>query len=303
MVEEVKTKISSEYRAIDADYRRKVAIVNARPKLARAGVIFWAGLDSLLLLIFVFGVVMYLVSGSFAESRTTAGLLANVAATHTDVIKAAPTVLQIEDAKSASVTSGKYDVFAAVRNPNSEWYATFDYVFVYEGGQTEVMSGFMNPDDYRLLSAINLPFERRPTSLRLVISNQVWHRVDRHVIADTDIFLAEHANITVEQATYTKDVTLGSEQIARSAITLSNRTAYAYWNPEFLVKLMRGSTVVSLTRISVPEFKSGETRVVEVRWLGEVPPSGTVVLEPLVFYFDPAVYMDPNDETGLDVRR
>lgn len=303
MAEEVKPKISGEYKAIDADYRRKVALVNARPKIETASLVLWAGFDIGLILAFVFGILFYVVSGSFTELRTSASIFANVPTTHTDVMRRAPAPLLLEDAKSASVVSGKYDLFASAENPNAEWYATFDYSFVYDGGETELMSGFMNPGDRRLLAAINLPLERRPASLRLVVQNQVWHRVDRHAIASTANFLAERSNITVEKATYTKDVTVGTEQIAQSAITLTNRTAYAYWSPEFLVKLMRGSTVVSLTKITIPEFQSGETRTAEVRWFGEVPPSGTIVLEPLLFYFDRSVYMNPDDETGLDVRR
>lgn len=303
MAKEEVPKLSGEYRAVDAQYRRQVAVVNARPKLEMGAFVFWALADGVMILAFILGVLFYVVSGSFADSRSSSSIFANVQSTHASVIRAAPTALDLQEAKTASVMAGKYDLFATVENRNAEWYATFDYVFVYDGGQTEPISGFVNPGDKRLLAAINLPLERRPSGLRLVTSNLVWHRVDRHAIANTAAFLTEHSGIAVDEATYAKDLTVGAEQLARSTITLNNQTAYAYWNPEFLVKLMRGSTVVSVTKISLPEFKAGERRTTEVRWFGEVPPSGTISVEPLIFYFDPAVYMNPGDETGQDVRR
>lgn len=303
MAKEEPTKLSGEYRAVDAEYRRKVAVINARPKLETGAFVFWGALDAAMLLIFVVGVLVYIVSGSFNDARISASILDNVNASHAGVVRAAPEGLALQDAKSASVTAGKYDLFAAVDNPNDEWYATFDYQFVFDGGESGVVSGFVNPGDKRLLSDINVSLDRRPTGLRVVTTNIVWSRVDRHAIPNTDDFLAERIGITLDEATYTKDLTVGAEQVARSTLTFTNQTAYAYWNPEFLVKLMRGSSVVSLSKVAVPELQSGEKRTVEVRWFGEVPPSGTIAVEPQIFYFDESVYMQPGDEPGQDVRR
>ncbi|HRH32237.1 MAG TPA: hypothetical protein PLK06_02840 [bacterium] len=303
MAKEEPTKLSGEYRAVDAEYRRKVAVVNARPKLETGIFVFWGALDVVLIFTFVAGVLVYIVSGSFIDARVNASILDNVRASHAGVVRVAPDGLALQDAKSASVVAGKYDLYATVENPNTEWYATFDYQFVFDGGETEIMSGFVNPGDKRLLTDINVSLDRRPSGLRIVTTNLVWSRVDRHAVLDTADFLAERNGITVDEATYMKDLTVGSEQLARSTLTFTNQTAYAYWNPEFLVKLMRGSTILSLSKVALPELQSGEKRTVEVRWFGEVPPSGTIAVEPQIFFFDESVYMDPGDESGQDVRR
>ena len=296
-------KISAEYHAIDADYRRKVALVNARPKLELGALGVWLAFDVLMLLVLLFGVVLYIVAGSFVDARMSASILDNVASSQAGVTRAAPAPLDVSDAKSASVVAAKYDFYATIENFNQDWYATFDYVFTYDGGVTVAQPGFVNPAEKRTLAAINESLERRPASVQMTLENFVWHRVDRHAIPDTAQFLTDHANITVDESTYSKDVTLGEDQFGRSSITLTNRTAYAYWEPEFLVKLMRGSTIVSLTKVTVPEFLANETRQVEVRWFGEVPPSGNMSIEPIIPYFESGVYMNPDDETGLDVRR
>lgn len=303
MAKEEQPKLAGEYRAIDSRYRRDVAIVTARPKLETGFFVLWAIVDAVLILAFVFGVIVYIVSGAFQDARSSATILSNVQSSHAGVARGAAVGLDVQEPRSVSVMSGKYDLYTAVENFNADWYTTFDYVFEYDGGVTEVHRGFMNPLEKRTLAAINIPLERRPSGLRFVILNQEWHRIDRHVIPNTEQYLSERTNITVDQAGYSKDVSLGEDQFARSTIVLTNRTAYSYWEPEFLVKLMRGSTIVSLTKISVPEFMASETRELEVRWFGEVPPSGTLSIEPLIFYFDEGVYMNPDDERGRDVRR
>ncbi len=296
-------KEEQEYRSIESRYRRDTAILNARPKLVIGGFIFWTMLDISLLLVFVFGVMLYIVSGTFTEAIQTTSLIQNVRSIHTSVVRAAPIPLEMEGPKSASVSQGKYDLYATVQNLNANWYTTFDYVFTYAGGETEVQSGFLNPSDRRLLPAINVLAERRPTSVRLVLRHQAWHRVDKHQISSTAQFLADRANLTVDQASYGQDVTVGNDQLGRSTIVITNRSGFAYWNPEFLVKLMRGSTIISLTKVSAPKFLPSETRALEVRWFGTLPPSGTLGVESVINYFDKGVYMDPDDESGQDVRR
>lgn len=266
--------------------------------------VFWTIVDVSLLFVLLIGVFFYLVSGAFIDVRLAASLGQNASITHALVNRVAPVGLAVGSARQISVVSGKYDFFTEIENVNDNWYATFDYSYTYTGGITETYQGFINPNETRLLPALNQTVVTRPSGLQLSIQDLVWHRVDKHVVADTAQFLAEHANITVDKATYSKDVVVGEEQFGRSTITLTNHTAYAYWSPEFLVKLTRADkSLVSLTKISVPEFQANETREVEVRWFGQVPPSGSISIEPMIFYFDPRVYMNPDDEIGPDVRR
>ncbi len=295
--------LSGQYQSIDSKYKRNVALVTARPKLESAVLVAWGMLDVFLLGVFVFGVVTYIVSGSFADKRLSASLFTNTAAIANGVTRQAPQGLLVDDARVASVMPGKYDLYTTIENPSADWYVTFDYAFVYAGGVTAELPGSLNPGEQRTLAAINTAIESQPRTVKATLSNLVWHRVDKHVVPDPAQFIEDHSNITVEGATYSLDVAIGTEQIARSTITLQNRTPYSYWEPEFLVKLMRGNTVVSLTKVTVPRFVSGETRSVEVRWFGAVPPSASLAVEPAVPYFDPQVYMNPGDESGPDVRR
>jgi hypothetical protein len=207
-----------------------------------------------------------------------------------------PTPLLIDTVKTASVQSGHQDIFAEVTNYNQDWYATFDYSFSYSGGQSESYSGFINPNTTQTLSAVNLEIANRPSGLSLSLANLTWHHIDQRLIPDIAAFLDERDNITVEVPTYATDISLGKENLARASFTLTNRTAYSYWEPVFLVKLSRGSSIIALTTVSVPEFKAGESRPVEVRWFGSLPATASVAVEPLIPYFDDRIYMRPSSE-------
>ena len=294
--EEKNNRLKAEYRSIESWFQRQLAISLARPMIEQAFFIAWAILDGLLIVIFAWVVMAYLSNGSFIDARQSASVLYNVEATGRSADRGAPVPLAVGEAKVSSVEAGKYDIYAEVVNYNPDWYATFDYVFEFGGGVSERVPGFINPDETRLLAAIHTEADSRPTSVSLRLDNFVWSRVDKHTIGNVAEFLEDRNNITLDDATYSKDITVGSDELARTQLTLTNRTAYAYWEPEFLVKLMRGNTIVSLTRVTVPEFKAQETRVVDIRWLGAVPETASIAVEPVIPFFDPEAYMKPSGE-------
>ncbi len=294
--EEKNNRLKGEYKNIEGWFKRQLAISQARPKVEQAFFAVWAIFDVILLIVFGWATMTYLSNGSFVDARQSATVLYNVDATGAGASRSAPTPVGFGEAKSASVASGKYDLYSDISNFNDDWYATFDYVFEFGGGVSDIQPGFLNPSETRTLAAINVLANSRPTSLRLRLDNFVWHRVDQHQVKNIQTYLDERTNITLEEATYTKDITVGSDELARSLLTIKNRTAYAYWAPEFLVKLMRGSTVVSITTVTVPEFDAGETRQVEVHWFGAVPETANLSLEPMIPFFDQSVYMNPSSE-------
>lgn len=297
------TPLTPEVRAIEGKYKRDVAIVTARPRVETAFFVVWGAIDIILLLFFVLVIVMYLVSGSFVDARLTRTLVDNAPALRAANVRAAVSPLVVEDAKIIALSGGRYDIFADIENPNDAWSVTFDYHYQFGATSTEIMEGSLNPREERSFPVLNVENSSRPSGARLVIANEVWKRVDAHQIPDLDAFLREHDNFTLDTSVYANDVVIGTERVARSTLTITNRTAYAYWDPIFIVKLLRGSTVIGITQVTVPEFGAGQTRTIDVHWFGDFPATATVAVEPMINYFDRAAYMNPDSEVPLDVRR
>ena len=290
-----------QFQAIDREHQREMAIVNARPLLQR--VLFGAAvvIDVALLIFFALTIIAYLVYGSFVELRAAATLGDNGSAMHAIVDSTKAKDLIIGSPKSFSTTDGHRDLVVDVENPNDEWYATFTYTFSWSGG-SEKKEGFIMPGEKKYLLALNVESTSLNSGLNLEMSDFSWHFIDRHVIPDPKHWLDEMDAIDVINPTYAGDLALGEAKIGRSTFTLKNNTGSSFWSPTFTVLLMRNGVLDGVHQATVPQFTHGESRDVEVRWYGNVPASGQIMVVPNINFFDPASYVAPQGGQASDVR-
>lgn len=288
--------LAGEYQAIEGAYRRDVAILEARPRLEQWGLILWGMVDAILLIVFVVAVPVYIVSGMFTDTRQAANMLANAGNTHALVLAQAPESLSIGAARSLAGETGTTDFLADVSNPNTNWYLTFSYTFTYDGGETESFTGFLNPGETRPLAALHVATSGVARNAQILLSDIAWRRVDRHVVPDTTEFLTDHNEFPVSNIVSAADIVLGKNTVARTDFTVENRTAYSFWEPEFLILLVRGGLPAAVQKVTASQFMAGESRNLSVRWFQPVPAGASVKIVPIINYFDPSVYMDPSGE-------
>ncbi|MFA5947011.1 MAG: hypothetical protein WC813_03220 [Patescibacteria group bacterium] len=288
--------LAGEYRAIEGAYRRDVTILEAAPKIKQWGIILWGMADVILLIIFVATVPVYIISGSFADSRQAAGMLANSGNTHALVLAQAAESLEVGNAKALAGDTGTTDFLADATNPNSEWYVTFSYAFSYDGGETEPVISFLNPGESRPLTVLHVKTDSLAKNPQIVLRDIVWHRVNRHLIADTAAFLTNHNEFPVSNIVSAADIVIGKSAVARTDFTVENRTAYSYWEPKFIIQLVRGGNPVAIQEVTVSSFMAGESRPVSVRWFQPVPAGAGVKITPAINFFDDGVYMNPLGE-------
>ncbi|MFA5946200.1 MAG: hypothetical protein WC802_04810 [Patescibacteria group bacterium] len=288
----VKTPLEQEYQAIESQYRRDVAILENVPKVERVAFGLWAVIDIALLVVFVIGAPLYIVSGNFVDVRSTAGLVRNAVTTHSLSLAQAPASLTLGSAKTLTGAPGAYDFLADASNPNANWYVTFSYSFSFDGGGTEKMPGFLNPSESRPLAQLGIKNDAVPRNARLVIENLAWHRVDRHAVPEITRWLAEHDAFPIS-AVSTSSIALDHGALGETNFTVANKTAYSYWDPRFLILLERGGSAVSVSEVTLSQFLSDESRPVSVRWFQTIPTGATVRVVPVLNLFDPAVYMKP----------
>lgn len=277
-------------------------VVGWRPKLLQAGFFAWVLLDAALVLFFLVTVVTYVVSGSFAESRSIATIGQNSGSLHVAALNRAAKPILLGDVRVLARDTGAYDLYSVIENPNSEWYATFDYYFTAGSTNSASTEGSLMPSEERYLLGLNVQAESRPNGSTLVLENVVWHRIDRHEINNTAEFLVDHGNFVVDASSYAVDVELKDDSVGRSLVTLRNNSAYSYFSPSFVVLLKRSGVIVAINQVTLSEYFSGESRDVAVHWFGTIPTSSTVEVIPTINYFDERVYMDPPGELAEDTR-
>lgn len=295
-------KIQPQYQAIERDYQRNVRVVSLRPRLLSAALFVWALIDVALLVFFIVTVVLYVVSGSFADERLVAGVARNTGALHKVALTRVAEPMVVEDVRILARDTGSYDLYSVVENTNSEWYVTFDYFFTAGSITTSVARGALMPGQSSYLLGLDVDAGSRPSGAEITLQDIVWERVDRHAVANTAEFLVQHEDFQVTEGTYATDVELTEDTVGRSLFTIKNNTAYSYISPTFLVLLKRAGVVVAVNQVLVSEFLTGESRDISVHWFGAVPTSATVEVIPTINYFDENIYMTPPGELGEDMR-
>lgn len=291
----------SELHKIDREYQRDVTIVNARPRVVNFALFLWLLLDIGLIIFFLLSVVLYVVSGSFSDQRLMGTLDDNVAALHRSAAARVADPLLIGDPRVLTHEVGAYDVYAILENPNAEWYATFTYQFS-DNVMAEPVEAFIMPGEEKYLLALNVQMENKPSGVTVAIEDVTWHRVDRHEVANTEEFLVEHANFLVADSTYDDSIVIDTTKVGDATFTLTNDTPYTYYNPNFVLLLKQGGSVIAVNQVAVPQFVAGEARTVTVHWFGDAPGTGSVEVIPAINYFDKDEYSAPTGDVGEDIR-
>ena len=191
--------------------------------------------------------------------------------------------------RSGAVT----DVLARVQNPNPSWTVQFSYTIGLGDVVEQANDGFLLPGEER-------PFFR---SLRNAeggvvfnIDKLSWRRVDAHEIPDFNAWRDERLNFEVKNARFNpaEVSTVGAqEQVGRAQFTISNKSAFSYFEPKFLVLLYRGSRLVGIQSTVVTNFKSGETREVELSWVDHIGAVSNIEIVPAINIMDEGVYLKP----------
>lgn len=294
--------LTPELQAIEAQNRRDIRIVEARPKLMRLGFALAVIADIAMLVFFAFVIIGYVVSDSFTDLRSAGGFDDNIAAMHAIAKGSDAQQLTLGSAKVVQGTSTSYDFYTTVKNTNADWYATFTYRFSAGSITSRTEDGFVMPGETKYLLSLGAKADSRPSSPSITLENLVWHRVNHHIAPDVAEWLAEHGNFLITTPTYAADIALASAKIGRTTFTITNASPYSYWEPQFNVILERAGAVVGVSRATLSEFAAGEVRESEVRWYGEIPLTATATVAPNVNFFDEASYMSPQGTQGIDPR-
>jgi hypothetical protein len=236
--------------------------------------------------------VVYVLLGASQDRALVARTGNNLEAQHAASVAQSAQDLSIGTARVFALGEAKYDFYAELQNPNTDWYATFSYAFTWSNGSTDTNTGFILPNETRPMIFFRESSESRPGSAELVLSNIEWHRIDAHTIPNASQWLSDHGDFEITGMTYGLTPGPGTEVIPTANFSVTNHSPYRYWDAEFLLVLKTGGAVTAVNTVAIPGLEPGETRAMEVKWFGNAPASGVVTAIPAINYFDPSIYMD-----------
>lgn len=205
----------------------------------------------------------------------------------------APVGLLTDPAFVLAGGTGKYDLIAAVTNPNTRWVARFTYHFEAGSVKTDRVAGYALPTDKTYLTQIGYKSDAGLAGASLIIEDLHWTRVDPHetqpeYAAWSTARLAVNASDTKFLRPATGDA-LGN---SRAVFKLTNDSAFGYYKVGLVVLLWgEGGQLIGANHIIVSDLRSGDRRDVEAVWFGDVPGVATVEVKPIIDLFDARNYI------------
>lgn len=284
-------------------YRLSLWWVEHRALLRRVGYAAFIAVDVLILL---FAVYHLLDAFAFSHDQEERVVYQMVAQGQSD-LRAYTLANDADDlertqARVISIGGDRYDLYATLLNPNDDWWAEFSYTFNTDLGATESATGFILPSQEKPIVEFAFESTVPVTTAELVLDEVTWHRIDHHLIPQYETFASEHLNLVVENAQFTKEVNANNDVYGRSSFTVTNNTAYSYYEPTFYVLLKRGTSVVGVNRATLSELISGAKEDVTLNWFGTLPSVSEVEVVLELNIFDLDTYKPLEGESTRDTR-
>ncbi|MBI2099009.1 hypothetical protein HYT45_01175 [Candidatus Uhrbacteria bacterium] len=215
-----------------------------------------------------------------------------IARLHVDLVNygAREAVRPLEVRRASVISNARGDALALIKNPNSRWYATFDYRFLIEGERTVARRGFILPGEEKYIFDLGLNLTGRPSRAALEIKNIIWRRITRREIPDYDAFLSSRLSFETDKISYAPALQVAGRTVSRASFEVSNNSAFGYFEVPFQIFLYRGNVLAGVNQAVLNNFASGETRQVDATWFETISGITKVEVRPDLNIMDDSVY-------------
>lgn len=294
--------LTQDIQNVEQEYRQKVTVVTARPRIVQAVFVAWGAVVIIMVLFFLGTVGWYGVQGIFEDNAYENALLRNSVLTQSHAMDAAPQDLVLGSVQSVPAGSGgMYDMYVEVENPNTRHAVTFAYSFSHSEGKTDERVSFLNPGETAYILAARAT-TGKPQGASFALADISWVYLSPHDIVNINAWYSEHAAFSVSDVVFAGDIAYADATVSRTTFLVANHTPYSYWEPSFTVRILRGSILLGMAEITSARFEAGEERIIDIRWFGELPQTATVAVTPRIPFFDEGAYMNPEESSVSDVR-
>lgn len=197
--------------------------------------------------------------------------------------------------------NNRYDIYASLTNPNSDWWAEFKYSFIHTSGFTEPKQGFILPGQQKNIVELAQESDSNIRTAELELTDIVWHRLDHHEIKDYENWSSVRTNFEIEDPTFKKDL-VDDKFVGTVVFSVINKTAYSYYEPDLFVFLKRGSTIVGVNKVKLSSLQSLQKQDIKLNWFGTIPSITNVEVVVDVHLLDPSIFKTLEGKEAIDVR-
>lgn len=211
---------------------------------------------------------------------------------YTDLHNAqAPDQLQILNSYSLQGGVGKIDALSEIINPNNRHKVSFDHYFDFNGVLTDVRHESLLPQENRPLVVFGLDSSLFLGSPSIVIKNIKWSRISAHDVVDTNLWQKERLNFEINDFVFTPPSSVDTASINSIKFSIKNNTSYSYSDPLFYISLYQNGLLVGIMKFDLVDFRSLETRNIDIRNFVENLYITSAELHPIIDIYDEESYI------------
>lgn len=203
----------------------------------------------------------------------------------------APANLNIAGTSAFSSNSKAYDLVAQVSNPNNNFVVNFDYYFTVNGESTSAKKSFLLAGESKPL--VYFGYENGyPSDVSIVIENIVWNRISTHEIQNVLSWQNERLSFSTRDFSFTPPETDGI-QANVIKFNIQNDSSFGYRDGKFVVALLQNDSLVGVMHLSLSDFRSLETRAVDLRNYASNLTVTDIQIYPEIDIYNKGVYLAP----------
>lgn len=184
--------------------------------------------------------------------------------------------LKISSAQALATNGSLYNLVAAVENPNTDWLVSkLTYRFIVNGQAQANKETFVLPSSNKFLLQLAYQAKTSIQSVQIEILDTTWQRVgdenfNTFTLNDPQ-YLGPNTQVVDD-----KKIDLPGRVVWQA----TNNSLFDFWQVPWQVAVYNQDRLVGVSELLVEDFKSLETKDLEVIWLYDLPRITKVIVTP-----------------------
>jgi len=197
--------------------------------------------------------------------------------------------VEVSNVNILKTASEKYNVVAQINNVNKRWWGKITYHFNFSGGETEKKEAMLLPGRENTRAIFGVENDNITQGAEFAIDDMEWKKVNPHNIPQVQNYMRARLNFPVNNFSFS---TGDDDTPPNVNFSVTNNTAYSYWDGRFLVEFYDGNSLVAVKDINLEKFRTGEERQVNLTFLENINIT-RMELNPKINAFTQEAYMEP----------
>lgn len=248
----------------------------------------------------IYGFTYYLMKGIKADELLVAELIQTSGVSHDYILKSSAKNL-IFSPVVALKSNENYDLIVEIKNPNAKHWGDFQYCFLNQQTEIKCAKNFILPNEIKHILSLSNTFGFEPTSIKFIIKQITWRRINFEKIPDWEKFKNEHLDIAVDDIKIypIKDVLDDKINLNILKFTTVNNTVYNYWEVIFNIFFYNNNnTITEVNKYTLSKFMSGQKQQIQINLLNNIESGGSIKIIPEVNIMESAIYLKQQNIIG-----